>query len=624
MAFPILAAVGALGSLFGGISASKSASSAAKAQTEAMAQQKEWLDKIWKYYEPELQRKQQMQTMLDPYRNQAANWLGSMTGMKNAPQFGVTPPALAPTPAPTPVAPTSTLGGIPAPGLRATTGSATLRPESIWETVNREKLAAFEAAKRAKIPTAVPITGAAAGIGGNPIGDFFSGITRARQEKKKKWESQRMPTPAPTPVAPTPTLPDPGQGLKPIPGIPTSQPGIMPIPQPTVGQPGGSAPIRTIMPITPTPTPVTPSAPVSVLSSGSLSDQGYRWLREEREFHTRERAWEAGGKIGPKPEPSPESQTKGGRYYNPNASVPVAPTPTAPVPAAPTPAAPVPVAPTPAPAPTPAAPAPTPAPTPAAPAPTPAPTPVAPTPTPVPTPAAPASPASMPVGGLSEQQTAIAVAKPTGENAPPWYFQVPGMSTGLTSALQGTPDWQQPFTPQQQGALTNLSDVNIGDQYNQRNTEMQQMLARRGMSPVGGTSSMDTSAQVGLQNWLQQQQANQQSQMALAGMGRGDQLRSENLGNLVNQMQLEGGQRGEGRLNYNTLLNFLTGQTAAQPDASALYPGASGYGNMAGQYGNMAGMYGNMASSAGQDLGNILAQFFGNQGGGQLTRGSYG
>ncbi|MDO8472951.1 MAG: hypothetical protein Q7T05_03950 [Dehalococcoidia bacterium] len=182
--------------------------------------------------------------------------------------------------------------------------------------------------------------------------------------------------------------------------------------------------------------------------------------------------------------------------------------------------------------------------------------------------------------------------------------------------MTGTPDWQQPFTPQQQGALTNLSDVNIGDQYNQRNTAMQQMLARRGMSPVGGTSSMDTSAQVGLQNWLQSQQANQQSQMALAGMQRGDQLRSENLGNLVNQNQLEAGQRSEGRLDYNTLLNFLTGQAAAQPDASALYPGAGQYGNMAGQYGNMAGQYGNMASSSAQGLGQLLALLYGNQGGG--------
>ena len=215
---------------------------------------------------------------------------------------------------------------------------------------------------------------------------------------------------------------------------------------------------------------------------------------------------------------------------------------------------------------------------------------------------------------MTEQQAAIAAAKPTGENAPPWYFQVPQLSTALQSALQGTPDWQQPFTPQQQGALTNLSDVNISDQYKQRNTAMQQMLARRGLSPVGGTSSMDTSAQVGLQNWLQNQQANQQSQMALAGMARGDQLRSENLGNLMNQQGLEVAQRGEGRGNYSTLLNFLTGQVAAQPDASSLYGGVSGYGNVAGGYGNMANMYGGMAASSGQNLGNLLAQLFGNQG----------
>jgi len=219
----------------------------------------------------------------------------------------------------------------------------------------------------------------------------------------------------------------------------------------------------------------------------------------------------------------------------------------------------------------------------------------------------------MPVGGMTEQQAAIAAAKPTGEDAPPWYFQVPQLSTALQSALQGTPDWQQPFTPQQQGALTNLSDVNISDQYDQRNQAMQQMLARRGLSPVGGTSSMDTSAQVGLQNWLQNQQANQQSQMALAGMARGDQLRSENLGNLMNQQGLEVGQRGEGRGNYSTLLNFLTGQAAAQPDASSLYGGVSGYGNVAGGYGNMANMYGGMAASSGQNLGNILAQLFGSQ-----------
>jgi len=193
---------------------------------------------------------------------------------------------------------------------------------------------------------------------------------------------------------------------------------------------------------------------------------------------------------------------------------------------------------------------------------------------------------------------------------------VPELTPALQGALTGTPDWQNPFTPQQAGALTNLSDVNISDQYNQRNQAMQQMLARRGLSPVGGTSSMDTSTQVGLQNWLQNQQANQQSQMALAGIQRGDQLRAENIGGLLTQNQLEGGRRGEGRLDYNTLLNFLTGQAAAQPEASSLYGGVSGYGNVAGEYGNLANMYGGMASSSAGNLGNILAQLFGNQGGG--------
>jgi len=379
--------------------ASSAAQKSAKNQDAAMKQQKEWLAKIWKYYEPELQRKQQMQTAMDPYRQQAGSWLASMMGLKSVPQFGVTPPP-APMPMPSPAQAPAATQQIAPTGIQTWNQPMAARPK-------------------------VPVTGPAAGIGG---------------------------------------------------------------------------------------------------SADTLFSNNQRYL---------------------------------GNVWNQNRPVPV-------VPPNPTP----PTTPTPAPGPL--------------------------TPTimpPVPMPAAP-----------------VPSTTPT---APPWFLQVPELSTGLNTALTGTPDWQNPFTPEQKGAMTNLSDVTIGDQYAQRNTGMQQMLARRGLAPVGGTSSMDTSAQVGLQNWLQQQQAAQRSQMALAGMQRGDQLRSENLGNLVNQNQLEAGRRSEGRVDYNTLLNFLAGQTAAQPDASVLYPGATGYGNMAGQYGNMAGQYGNMAGQSMQGWGQLLAALTG-------------
>ncbi len=487
----IIGAITGLGSLFGASSASKSASSAAGAQKEALAQQKEWLDKIWKYYEPELQRKQQMQTMLDPYRNQASSWLGALTGMKTPPQYGGTPP----------VSPPTTTPVLSTPGVSSSTNLGGSNLPSWMGSAGRSPIDTLRNILASSARTVTPeLTGAAAGIGGSPSWAGKSPLTQ--------WQE-----------ATTPRT-----------GVPQALP-VQAAPTPGAGWAVDTRPVGSAGPTTPLPPGVTVPRPI---------------------------------RPGSTPAPTP-----------------VAPTPTAPTPVAPTPTAPTPTAPTPV----------------------------------APTPAAPASPASMPVGGLSEQQAAIAAAKPTGENAPPWYFQVPQLSAPLQSALQGTPDWQQPFTPQQQGALTNLSDVNISDQYNQRNTAMQQMLARRGLGPVGGTSSMDTSAQVGLQNWLQNQQANQQAQMSLAGMARGDQLRSENLGNLMNQQGLEAGQRGEGRGNYSTLLIFLTSQAAAQPDASSLYGGVSGYGNVASGYGNIADMYGNMATSSGQNLGNILAQLFGNQGG---------
>ena len=570
--------------------ASSAAKKSAKNQEAAMKQQKEWLDKIWKYYEPDLQRRQQMQTMLDPYRNQASSWLASMTGMKTAPQYPAqptVPPVVAPTPTPTP-------SPAPTPGWGGTMPGG-------W-------------AERFK-PWQPPVTGAAAGIGASP-------------NTVLPWKQpSAMPTLLPKPAAGLPIRkPIPGLGIQPpVPGLPK----YGPIP----GQPT-SGPITTMpVPRASAPAPVFPLQPPAQATSMTTRTPTPSPAPTPGWGGTMPGGW--GGSFKPWQPPTAQP-TPGAPSPVPSAPVPSAPVPSAPVPSPgpwgaphvyPKPGIPAPEVPAPfigefepwlqpqPPGSEPPTPDPrfagwaggTPAPVPSAPVETPGPITTMPLP-PLPAPVTTPSPVPIsPMAGQTAQQQAIGAAAPTGENAPPWYFQVPQLAPALQAGLQGTPDWQNPFTPQQAGALTNLSDVNISDQYNQRNAALQQSLAQRGLAPVGGTSSADISGQIGMQNWLQRQQANQQSQMALAGMQRGDQLRSENLANLINQEQLEAQQRGEGRLDYSTLLNFLTGQTAAQPEPSALYPGVSAYGNMAGQYGNMAGMYGNLAGQSMQGWAQLLA-----------------
>ncbi len=651
-ALPILQAAGIISGIAGSQSSSRAASSAASSQKDALAQQKEWLNKIWKYYEPELQRKQQMNAMLDPYRNQASTWLASMTGMKTAPQYGgtpaasvtpVTPPAATGTPPPAaggnrPITPWT--GGLPGQSNSPYGG----QPMPISPRAGSGWLEAF----RNRAAAAAPTTGAAAGIGASPstqlpTGNYMGNATpggrgaegmkallaqlvQAAMEQRMRQVGGAGPNPMPGPV-PT-TGPAAGMGASPLTILPyggNAPTGGIQVPG-GGGLWGRSRPLAPTLipslPIAPTPMPPLPIAPHPLVpTTGPAAGIGASpWTTlgtRPAASRTASGVPMLGGNAPATGIRLPSGNTPATGIRVPGGGVwgkkkPVAPTQPAPAPGTAAPGTAAPGAPDPGnlgkstlpyisyqgnvPGTGPV---------------------LAPT-----TPAASASVVPAPVtGGMTEQQAAIAAAKDTGPNAPPWYFQVPQLTAALQSALQGTPDWQKPFTPQQQGALTNLSDVNIGDQYNQRNTAMQQMMAQRGLAPVGGTSSMDTSAQVGLQNWLQNQQANQQSQMALAGMQRGDQLRSENLGNLVNQNQLEGGQRSEGRGNYNALMNFLTGQTAAQPDASSLYGGVSGYGNVANGYGNMAGMYGNMASGSAQDFGNMLAQLLGNQGSGTSIAG---
>ncbi len=612
----IIPALGALTSLFGINSASKAASKAAGSQDAALKQQQEWLQKIWQYYEPELKRKEQMQTMLDPYRQQASNWLSSMSGMKAAPQLNP-----APTPVPAPMAPTPASAGKKTPSL------GKVPSPYPWEYVpSQDPWGKPHVYGPAPTPIPAPVTGAAAGIGGSPNTTLpwkqpsvippSLGVPPVRKPFLPGGISQPAPVlPWKPPVAGTPQPgPSPVYALGSLTGLPASVgkkplsgtvgkkvPSPVPMPAPMVPAPVASAPVASA--------PVVSAPGVAWAPTDTEKEQIYvKWGKEGGDRFiagkaklmaaiAKRKAAEGKKKVpSPLPIPAPVAapaltgaviglpgidhiQLPDGTYHN------LTPEEKrqrqaegGPLPAL-----------------TPGAPG-TPAPT------TPAPvasTPVASTPAPAPV--------------QSEQQAAIEAAKPTGENAPPWYFQVPEMSKGLQGALTGTPDWQNPFTPQQAGALNSFADVNTSDQYNQRNTAMQQNLARRGLAPVGGTSSADMSGQIGLQNWLQGQQANQRSQIALAGMQRGDQLRGENLGNLVNQMQLEAQQRGEGRTDYSTLLNFLTGQTAAQPDASSLYGGVSGYGSVASGYGNTANMYGNMAGQSAQGFGDLLAMLYGNK-----------
>lgn len=152
-------------------------------------------------------------------------------------------------------------------------------------------------------------------------------------------------------------------------------------------------------------------------------------------------------------------------------------------------------------------------------------------------------------------------------------------------------DWKQPFTPEQIGAMTSLSDVNISDAYKQRQGALTSEMARRGLAGPGATSTADTSGLVGLQNWLQSQQANQRSNLTMAGIQRGDQL------------------RGEQGSNFWNLFNTLQGnaaQFAPQNTTPSMYMNALG--NNATNYQNQAANYGNMAGQTLSGLGSTLAQ----------------
>ncbi len=199
-------------------------------------------------------------------------------------------------------------------------------------------------------------------------------------------------------------------------------------------------------------------------------------------------------------------------------------------------------------------------------------------------------------------------------------YTVPGMSelptwlqpasSALTTALTETPDWKNPYTAEQLTQLMEPAELSSANYANQVSGAMQTDLARRGLGGTGYSSvaGMPTSGKMG---WLDMAQA--QNKQNAIGMiqGRGDQLRAENIANLLTGEQVKAGEGNKWQNLLNTLFGNATTAAGMGNQSTGTIMNAAQ--NQAGSYGNLASMYGGMASQAGSNLGNFFANWMASQ-----------
>jgi len=155
-------------------------------------------------------------------------------------------------------------------------------------------------------------------------------------------------------------------------------------------------------------------------------------------------------------------------------------------------------------------------------------------------------------------------------------------------------DWRQPFSEQEMGAMTQLSNIGLQDAAGREAASRASLAAQRGV-PL---SSEQAKLTPGFSRWYEEAGARERANLELAKIARGDQLRGEQSGYATNV--------------YNQLMGFPTVQT------STTSPWMGVLQNQAGQYGQQAQQYGQMAGQTMGNIGTILgyAQAYNNAFGG--------
>ena len=198
---------------------------------------------------------------------------------------------------------------------------------------------------------------------------------------------------------------------------------------------------------------------------------------------------------------------------------------------------------------------------------------------------------------------------------PPW-LQTPAIDTRLSTALTdlSTIDWRNPYTAEQLTQMMEPTELSQNQLASQMSGALSSNLARRGMGGAG-TSSIGAMPVTGEIGWLAQARAQNKANALNLVQQRGDQLRTENIANLLSLEGLGTQKRGEQQTNWQNILAMLTGAgttglNAATSGTTAMSNNAQ---NNANTYGDMAKMYGGMASQSAAGLGNYLAIWLANQ-----------